>query len=81
MSKTTSKQKPKKPKALTVYFGDDKVSFANEIERIADDFHLSVSELCTMMLFAGFSKTTAKLLHEKNEREKLITQQRAESIK
>lgn len=77
MSKIKSKSKYKKPKALTVYFGEGGEAFANEIERIAGEFHLSVSELCTMMLDAGFENTITKLVNERDRRASLflVTQQ------
>ena len=68
-----SKKKSKKPKTLYVYFGEDKTAFAGEIERIADEFHLSVSELCTMMLDAGFSDTIVKLVNERDRRASLLS--------
>lgn len=67
-----AKKKSKRPKTLYVYFGEDKTAFAAEIERIADEFHLSVSELCTMMLDAGFSDTIIKLVNERDRRASLF---------
>lgn len=69
------------PKAITIYFNDDNISFANEIERIAKEYHLSVSTLCSMALQAGMPKVFAGLLHMKNQNENSFTQQPAESIK
>ena len=80
-TKTTKTKKRIMPKAITIYFNDDNISFANEIERIAQEYHLSVSTLCSMALQAGMPKVFAGLLHMKLENEKLFTQQRAESIK
>jgi len=80
------------PKSITIYFSEDKISLANEIEQIAKDMNLSVSTLCfslikiglpTMRHYADALKGEGDQLREYTIKleKKSITQQRAESIK
>ena len=53
MNKKTRVQNRVMPKSLTVYFNDKNIELANEIERMAKEYNMSVSNLINMSLAAG----------------------------
>ena len=97
MKKNTASKKVKRvfPESVRVYFPGEKNELLREIEKIAHEINMPVSALCvnlikmslpTMQHYADALKGEGEQLREytikiEKAESKLITQQRAESIK